>query len=202
MTAGRTRLYMVRHAESPFIFGEERTRGLSDKGAAHAQELAEIFASIPVNLVISSPYTRAVDTVKPTAKSKGLEVALHEELKERRIEGLDYRAEWEVLERAIQTSFEDLDYALEGGESTRQTQQRAIPIIEQILEEYSEKSIVLGTHGNIMVAIMNYYDSQYGYEFWAGTSKPDIYLLEFEGNRLVQVERLWGISWVRQNKAL
>lgn len=191
MSSGRTILYMVRHAESPFKFGEERTRGLSDKGAAHAQELAHIFASIPVHLIISSPYVRAVDTVNPIAKSKGLEVVLHEELKERMIEGLEHRSDWEVLERAIKASFEDLDYSLEGGESTRQMQQRAIPIIEQILDEYSEKSIILGTHGNIMVAILNYYDSQYGYDFWAGTSKPDIYRLEFEGKRLVQVECMW-----------
>lgn len=182
---------MVRHAESPFIHGKERTRGLSDKGVGHAQELAKIFASITVDLVISSPYTRAVDTVLPIADSKGLQVVLYEELKERPIEGLDYRSGWEVLERAIQVSFEDLDYALEGGESTRQAQQRAIPVIEQILNEYKEKSVVLGTHGNIMAAIMNYYDPQYGHEFWSGTSKPDIYLLEFEGNRLVQVNRLW-----------
>jgi 2,3-bisphosphoglycerate-dependent phosphoglycerate mutase len=89
---------------------------------------------------------------------------------------LNYKAPWDEILQAIEKSFIDLDFALEGGESTRQAQNRAIPIIEKLLEEHRGKNIVIGTHGNIMTIIMNYCDKKYGFEFWNSTSKPDIYI--------------------------
>ena len=72
---------------------------------------------------------------------------------------------WEEVEPAIEKSFEDKDYCLPGGETTRQAQKRAVPIIKQMLKEYEGKQIVVGTHGNIMTIIMNYFNQEYGYEF-------------------------------------
>ncbi|QUH20166.1 hypothetical protein [Alkaliphilus sp. B6464] len=36
------------------------------------------------------------------------------------------------------------------------------------------KKIVVGTHGNIMSIILDYYNDKYGYEFWRGLSMPGI----------------------------
>ena len=98
---------------------------------------------------------------------------------------------WKELLIAIDKSFIDIDYSLEGGESTRKAQQRAIPIIDKLLCEYKGKNIVIGTHGNIMTIIMNYYKKEYGFEFWNSTSMPDIYKMTFEFDRLKDIERLW-----------
>lgn len=187
-----TSVYMIRHAESPFFFGEERTRGLSAEGEAAADRIVELMREQPLDAVVSSPYNRAVLTVEPLARQRGLRIDTYEELVERPIKGLDYRAEWQVLEQAIERSFDDWDYALEGGESTRQAQQRAIPLFEQLLERYEGQSIAIGTHGNIMTIMMTYYDRQFDYAFWKRASKPDIYKLMFEGRRLIRTERLWS----------
>ncbi|RTE11557.1 histidine phosphatase family protein [Paenibacillus whitsoniae] len=186
-----TTMYMVRHAESPFAFGEERTRGLSEEGWEEARRVGRFFQDIDVDFVASSSYTRAKQTVQFVAESKGLPIAEYEELIERPIKGLDYQATWDTLYQAIRQSFADKDFALEGGESTRAAQQRAIPVIERLLNEQECRTFVIGTHGNIMTIIMNYYDEQYGFEFWDQTTKPDIYKLTFEGQRLVRVERVW-----------
>ena len=186
-----TNIYMVRHAESPFDFGNESTRGLSEEGFAAAERVAHLFAEIDVHYIASSAYTRAKQTIQYLAEHKKLPIIEYEELIERPIKGLDYRGTWDVLYEAIRRSFEDIDYALEGGESTRQAQQRSVPIIEKLLDEQRGNNVVIGTHGNIMTIIMNHYDKKYGFEFWDQTSKPDIYKLTFEGNRLMQVERLW-----------
>lgn len=139
----------------------------------------------------SSPYTRAKQTIQYIAEQKSLDIVEYEELLERPIKGLDYRAPWEELYEAIRCSFIDKDFALEGGESTRIAQQRSIPIIERLLEEQRGKNIVIGTHGNIMTIIMNYFDDAYGFDFWSAASKPDIYRLTFDRNQLEQVERIW-----------
>ncbi|MCQ6561235.1 histidine phosphatase family protein [Paenibacillus mendelii] len=187
----KTVIYMVRHAESPFVHGEERTRGLSAEGFQEAKRVAEVLRDVEIHYIASSPYTRAKQTIQHIADHHSLSIIEYEELMERPIKGLDYKGTWEVLEEAISKSFDDKDYALEGGESTRIAQQRAIPVIEKLLEEQLGKNIVIGTHGNILTIIMNHYDEQYGYEFWKQTSKPDIYKLVFDHQRLEGVERVW-----------
>lgn len=188
----QTTIYMIRHAESPFVFGEEKTRGLSKEGLEKSKKVAEIFEDIDVDLIASSSYRRAIQTVEYLANKKDLPIIKFEELRERPIKGLDYKLPWDELVKAIEKSFADIDYSLRGGESTRKAQERSIPIMEKLLDEFKGKSIVIGTHGNIMTIIMNYYDKEYGFNFWNSTSMPDIYKLSFVSNELKNVERLWN----------
>ncbi|WP_274653309.1 histidine phosphatase family protein [Paenibacillus humicola] len=188
----KTNVYMVRHADSPFVFGEERTRGLSQEGFAAAKRAAEFFTDVEIHYIASSPYARAKQTVQTIAEQKALPIDEFEALAERAIKGLDYKAPWEELLAAIRRSFEDKDFALAGGESTRQAQERAVPVLEKLLQERRGQNIVIGTHGNIMTIMMNHYDDSYGYAFWDATTKADIYKLVFDGNRLEQVERIWS----------
>lgn len=60
-----------------------------------------------------------------------------------------------------------------------------------MLDKYNGKNIVIGTHGNIMVLIMNYFDSKYDFSFWKNLEMPDIYKLTFKDRELKSVERLW-----------
>ncbi len=193
----KTTIYMVRHAESPFIFGQEKARGLSEEGLADSRKIADIFEDIEISCIVSSSYRRAILTVQYLADKKGLSIIEFEELRERLIKGLDYKAPWEELLGAIEKSFIDIDFSLEGGESTRKAKQRAIHIIEKLLCGYKGKNIVIGTHGNIMTIIMNYYNKGYGFDFWKSTSKPDIYKMTFESNELMNIERLWDPRYSR-----
>lgn len=186
-----TTIYMVRHAESPFVFGKEKERGLSEEGFIAAEKVARCLENVPIHYIASSSYTRAIQTVQPLANLKKLDIITYDELRERPIKGLDYKSPWKVIEEAIEKSFVDLDFALEGGESTYEAHKRAIPIVEKMIEDNYGKNIVIGTHGNIMTIIMKYFDQQYGYNFWKSTSKPDIYKLVFKEKKLMEVERVW-----------
>lgn len=186
-----TTIYMVRHAESPYAHGQERTRGLSEEGLAAAVRVADYFDSIDIQYMVSSCYTRAVQTIQYIADRKSLSIEQYEELNERPIKDLDRKVSWDTLLEAIRESFVDKDYALEGGESTRAAQRRAIPVMETLLEQYEGQNVIVGTHGNIMTIIMNYYDESYGFDFWNTTSKPDIYKMVFNRNKLLHIERVW-----------
>ncbi|WP_223068332.1 histidine phosphatase family protein [Paenibacillus caui] len=187
----KTTIYMVRHAESPFRFGQEQTRGLSEEGWAASMKVADVLSGIKVDYIASSSYARAVQTLQYLAEQKGLPIIQYEELRERPIKGLEHEADWAEILKGIEESFVNIDFALEGGESTREAQARSIPVIETMLEEYRGKNIVIGTHGNIMTIILNYYHSAFGYEFWKRSSMPDIYKLTFDQNQLESVERIW-----------
>jgi len=188
-----TVVYMVRHARSPFKFGEERTRSLSEEGKKEAKKACDVLMDKEIDVIVSSPYARAIETVQALAAHKSLPIKEYEELRERSVKGLDYKLPEQEILKAVKKSFDDKNYCLSGGESIFQAQHRSIPIIKKLLKDYEGKHIVIGTHGNIMTIIMNYFDDAYEYDFWKSTSKPDIYQLVFKGERLTAVERLWHL---------
>ena len=189
--SGSTTLYMIRHADSPYSFGTERTRELSGSGRLAALKACETMRGEEVDVVVSSPYARAVQTVRGIAEERGLVIRLYEELRERLIQGHDSRIANEERIEAIKRSFTDFSFALPGGESTEAAQRRAVPVIRGLLADNQGRKIAVGTHGNLMAAVMNSYDGRYGFEFWRSLTMPDIYRLDFDGQHLVRVERLW-----------
>lgn len=187
----RTSLYFVRHATSPFSLDNERNRGLNERGKRDAGRVAELLKDEGIDVIVSSSYARAVETVKPLADLLDKEILRYDELAERAIGSMKiWIEEGEVL-KAIEKSLVDLDFCLPEGETTRQARARAIPVIKRLLTAYQGRKIAIGTHGNIMTIILHYFDGKYGYDFFLRTSKPDIYKAEFDGFKLVSVERLW-----------
>jgi 2,3-bisphosphoglycerate-dependent phosphoglycerate mutase len=187
----KTYIYMVRHAISPFSLDNERDRGLSEQGKKDSIKAAELLKKEGIDIVVSSTYARAIETVKPLASLLNKEIIQYEELVERPIASLKYEIDEDELLKGIEKSFVDIDYCLAEGETTRQAQDRSIPTFKHILSEYKGKKIAIGTHGNILTIILKYFDDSYGYDFWKSTSKPDIYRLEFDENELIYVERHW-----------
>jgi broad specificity phosphatase PhoE len=59
--------------------------------------------------------------------------------------------------------------------------------IEAYFREIQGKRIAIGTHGNVMTLMMNYFDPMYDLEFLNRTSKPDIYKMEFKVSVLKEV---------------
>ena len=66
----RTCIYMVRHAESPFEYGQERSRGLSSEGVEDAKRVAELLSDVDIHYIASSPYARAKQTIQYVAEQK------------------------------------------------------------------------------------------------------------------------------------
>src|SRR5687768_6846732 len=124
---GRLDVLLVRHAEpippgSPGWEERDDERPLSDEGRLAAEQLADELEPYVITSVYSSPYLRAIETVTPTANRRMLEVQLLPDLRERRLT-LTLTPDWpDHLQRA----WADPDYALEGAESGRQAQRRAI----------------------------------------------------------------------------
>ncbi|MEC5425876.1 histidine phosphatase family protein [Virgibacillus sp. C22-A2] len=185
-----TIIYMIRHANSPFVLGQERTRKLSPQGEIDAKKVTALMNNKEIDLIFSSPYVRAIQTIKEIAITKNIEVKVFEELRERQLKGA-YKLPEKEIQRAIKKSYENIDFNLLGGESIKDVQNRTLPIIKDLLIKYSGKTIIIGTHGNVMTIIMNYFSKEYGYDFWKNTSKPDIYKLVFSGENLEAAQRVW-----------
>ena len=186
----RTFIYMVRHGDSPKE-GNERTRGLTEKGKLDAQRIAEVLKDEGINTVISSPYSRSILTVEPLAKQIGQEVLIIEDLKERIFTAENERISDRELFPLLEKSYVDPNFSLKGGETNADCQKRAVKVLKEILNTYIGKKVVIGTHGLVMTLMMGDYDLSYDLTFLHNTSKPDIYRMEFNGQELVKVNRLW-----------
>ena len=74
--------YFIRHAHSNYT-PDEINRPLSDKGQASLAQL-EFLADKSITAIYSSPYCRAIQTVKPLAQSLKLAIQTDKRLIERK----------------------------------------------------------------------------------------------------------------------
>lgn len=182
-----TTIYFVRHAESVYVEGRERSRGLSESGAEDARAVRDILLAEPIDRFVSSPYERAIATIRPAAEASAKDIAIEEDLRERTIGGFEPTS----FQEAKRQVYEDFRFAFPAGESSEEAQARAVAVMESLLNNHAGERIAVGTHGDIMTLMLNHYDSQFGHSFWRSATMPDVYKLVFEEKRLIEVTRLW-----------
>jgi 2,3-bisphosphoglycerate-dependent phosphoglycerate mutase len=180
-----TNIYFVRHAHSTYT-PDELGRPLSDKGFADAEKIKRILAEEKIDLFLSSPYLRAVQTIQGAADRQGREITLVDGFKERLLTG-EPAADFN---KAIQRVWDDWNFSWEGGESNLAAQERGVAALMKVLGEHEGKNIVIGSHGNIMVLIMNYFNQSFELEFWQQLEMPDIYRLSFDGTQFIGANRI------------
>lgn len=164
------------------------TRGLSEAGVHAAGIVAERLRGEGIQVFYSSPYRRAVQTLEGLAAACGKPIVLREDLRETDFSGpLRSRNFMEPLRRM----YDDFSLAFPECESNAASQERAVACLLEIVREHRGERIAIGTHGNVMALMMGYFDPTYGFDFLMQTSKPDIYRLEFDGARLVEMVRMW-----------
>jgi 8-oxo-dGTP diphosphatase len=91
--------FVVRHAKAGSrrrFEGDDRLRPLSGNGRKQADALVPLLARLDIARVLTSPYTRCVQTVEPLAGELGVEVEVDEGL----AEGADWTYALAMIERA------------------------------------------------------------------------------------------------------
>lgn len=153
-----TTVIFVRHAESDLRNHDEVLRELTPKGMEDRKRVTEYLSEKKIDAVLSSPYRRAVDTVADYAQTHGFAIERVDGFRERELPG------WiEDYDAFVKRQWEDLDYRRPGCESLRQTQRRCAAALEAVLRRYAGKTVVIGGHGTAISAIINFFDSTFGY---------------------------------------
>ena len=135
-------LYIVRHCKAE---GQEANAPLTPEGVSQSNGLADLLANADIDRIISSPYTRAAQSIRPLSQRLNLAVELDSRLVERLLCS-DSRPDWQ---EHLFASFVDLDLRLEGGESSREAMQRAVAVITDV-QRHGALNTLLVTHGNMM----------------------------------------------------
>ena len=174
-----TQIYFVRHAEPNYRNHNDVERELTARGRADRRLVTDFLMDKNISAVLSSPYRRAIDTVRPFAAAARLPIEHVPDFRERRVDTV-WIDDFDTFSRR---QWADFDYRLEGGESLREVQQRNIAALQCILRERSGQSIAIGGHGTAISTILNYYDPSFGHQQFESIRRlmPWIVRLDFDG---------------------
>ncbi|MEC5422529.1 histidine phosphatase family protein [Virgibacillus sp. C22-A2] len=178
-------IYLVRHCSA---YGQHKDSPLTNTGIRQAQHVSRFFSKqdIKVDKIISSPYLRAIESIKPFAQKLEMDIEIDVRLHERILseEPID---DWlEVLDR----SFQEPDFFLPGGESANEAVQRANHVLEMIYTDDSITNVIVVSHGNLLALLLKQHDNNFGFEQWKALRSPDVYLLsQQKGNS--KIECVW-----------
>ncbi len=172
-----TTLILVRHAQSaPDPALPERDWPLSELGRRQAAELAPALAELGVDALASSPYQRAIDTLRPYADRVGLEIGVDEDLRERALGG--WMPDIADIEAAVRKMHADLDFQLEGGESGRACVERFDAALARVVAAHPGRTIAVGSHGGVLGHLISRQGVALPDAFWKRIRNPHLFVFD------------------------
>ena len=178
-----TRIYFVRHAQPDHAHENDATRPLTAEGMEDRKIVLEMLRDKKIDVFYCSPYLRSLSTIEEAAAYYEMEIHTDERLRERE-KGPDGN-----VHGMFQKRWADHNYHEAGGESIRMVQERNIEALKEILASNEGKNVVIGTHGTALSAIMNYYNSELGCDYFLRIIDwmPYVVELDFDGQKLIKI---------------
>jgi 2,3-bisphosphoglycerate-dependent phosphoglycerate mutase len=162
-----TTVYFIRHADADRNVHDDRSRPLTAKGLTDCCLVTTFLKDKRIDAVLSSPYKRAVDTIKGFADSINKEIEIVEDFREREI------GTWlEDINSFTKRQWADFSYKLDfpNSESLDEVQRRNISALNEVIKQHIGENIVIGIHGNVLAAIIKFFNKSYSYENFKAVS--------------------------------
>jgi broad specificity phosphatase PhoE len=194
-----TRVLLIRHGQSQGNaegrFGGHTATPLSSRGRRQAEATARALASETFAAIYSSDLLRAVETAEPLARLAGLTLQSSDALRERSVgvmEGLTFEeAAAQHPEQYGALLRRDFEHVLLGGESYRQTLDRASRKLDQAIEQHRGGRIAIFTHtGTICILtlhLMGALDAPELRPVWITTANCGITRFELRSDGFIRV---------------
>ncbi|SHG29796.1 histidine phosphatase family protein [Ornithinibacillus halophilus] len=179
-------IYIIRHCEAT---GQPSESPLTEKGFTQAKKISEFLSDKQVDRIISSPYLRAVQSIKHYATSKDLDIETDNRLTERVLSST-YFPDW--MDK-LEATFKDMDLTYEGGESSNEAMKRIVEVVNDVVASRSRNTIIVA-HGGIISLLLHHYDKNFGFEAWKRLSNPDVYQLSITSEE-THIKRLWTTAY-------
>ncbi len=142
-----TTVYFIRHAESDTSVRDGRIRPLTDNGHSKRILVTEFLQDKNIAAVLSSPFKRAVDTVSHFAEKNGLQITIVENFREQKSSS-DMRRDNPNFRTFLERQWLDFTYTFSDGECLQEVQERNISALKDVLTEYKNKNVAIGTHAS------------------------------------------------------
>ncbi|WP_002145060.1 histidine phosphatase family protein [Bacillus cereus] len=177
------KIIVIRHCSAT---GQERNAELTNMGRDQSNTVATFLMEnhLQIDHIISSPFVRAIDSIRPYALQANLSIQEDERLAERILSTVSMD-DW--LQK-LEYTFTNIDIAFLGGESTKQATDRAISLIQEVLKLEHDTTLLV-THGNLLTLILKHFDHTIGFDEWKTLTNPDIYEITLDEQSIIK--RLW-----------
>lgn len=165
-------LYIARHGQTIWNV-QNKVCGiidveLTDNGREQAKELAHTLVDKNIDVILSSPLKRAIETSKIVAEICNAPLEIDERLTEQNYgiyEGVDRKDE------AFLNNKRNFAYRYPNGESMMQVAYRVYGLIDEIKHKYKDKNVLLISHGGVCRIINTYFRDMTNEEFFDYTLK-------------------------------
>jgi 2,3-bisphosphoglycerate-dependent phosphoglycerate mutase len=184
-----TTIYFIRHAEADNTNRDGRNRPLTEKGLTDRKLVSDFLRDKNIDVVLSSSFKRAIDTVADFAEKNGFIIELIEDFRERKSDS-DWLRDSDFFP-FMERQWADFSYSLSDGECLAEVQERNIAALNDVLTRHKDKIIAIGTHGTALSTIINYYDNTYGFkDFMAMVNiLPWAVRMDFNENGCIGMEK-------------
>lgn len=171
-----TTVFFVRHAEPNYENHDDKLRELTAKGLADRKLVTRFLLDKKIDVALSSPYKRAIDTIRDFTDSAGLPIETIDAFRERSVDSA-----WiEDFTAFTQQQWRDFSYKLPGGECLQEVQDRNIAALQAVLQKYPGKNIIIGSHGTALCTVIHFFDSSFGYDGFARMKNKMPWIFEFD----------------------
>lgn len=160
-------------------FEDELSRPLSEAGRAQAAALAPALRTLELDVLASSPYARALQTLEPLASTSGQEVHTLDDFREHRLSDQPLR-NWRSVLRA---QYEDHDLPSPAGETMAESQERGWRALEEAAARWPGSRIALAGHGGTITLVLNRLSPGLGFDFNLDMANPALFRLDLEGGK-------------------
>ena len=175
------RILLIRHCEST---GPEPSAPLSKCGQEQALNLAERLHEHVPRQLISSPFKRALDSIRPLAERLDLAVATDPRL-----------AEWQIMPNAVLDSIA-LREILDGRRPALPEQESRNDVLTRIRAALFDAwagptgCIALVGHGKLFSILLSDLTGRPATEIWPQLTNPDVFSVQNQADN-VCIERIW-----------
>lgn len=161
------KVYAARHGQTQWNL-EDKVCGrtdlpLTELGLEQAQLLAQRTKELKLDVILSSPMLRAMQTAAPAAALHGVEVLTDDRLIEQ-----DYGIYEGVsrFDEGFLSNKRHFAYRYPGGESMMDVAARVYSLLEDIKEKYAGKNVLLVCHGGVCRVIRTYFEDMTNDEYF------------------------------------
>lgn len=157
------KIYVIRHGQTDWnlihkIQGVTDTE-LNDTGIKQAEEARENLKNIDFDLIICSPLKRTKKTAEIINQNRNIPIIYNEKLKERCFGNFEGRVvnEDDIFKSEVLYDV-NVNYSEDKIESIKDLMLRIKIELDNIKEKYSDKKVLIVTHGGVLRAVNAYFN--------------------------------------------
>lgn len=152
-----TTIFFLRHAESNanrsgILAGRLPNISLSDSGSRESRKIAKTLCDLELDLIISSPLQRCIETISPFLKRSGKNLTFEPGFQEmdygtwsgKELKTLSRKPDWKTIQSQPEK------FRFPKGESFKEASKRVSAALKRIESENPKKRILIVTHGDII----------------------------------------------------